>query len=260
MQPFTNKAAFDFWITEPVKQNRPNSLRRLENLVKATCLRRTKSLNNAPSKLPPRSERVEWIDLLPEDRELYTFFKLKTAKIASELSRRHPSAGRADQQKDTNILNLINFLRLICDHGEYLLPSSALEAWKTRKNGSIDWQMMCAFKARCDVCGVYVDELDAPASIDLEYQCQHSICQSCAIRSQKDNADDGPTCPKCINHIFSEGDSPLSQVPRKFIRPSAKVEKLIQNLREEQFSGIEGDRNTPRKRLAMSNHFGNSCD
>lgn len=248
MQPFTNKAAFDFWITDPVKQNRPNSLRRLETLVRATCLRRTKSLNNALFKLPRRSEKVEWIELSPEDRGLYTFFKLKTAEIASELSRRQPGADKAGQQKDTNILKLINFLRLICDHGEHLLPSSALEAWKTRSSGSIDWQTMRGFKARCDVCGVYVDELDSPASTDLEYQCQHSICPACAIRSQKDKADDGPTCPKCIEQIVSEGDSPISQVPRTYIRPSAKVEKLIHNLRQEQFSGSEGDQSLPRKR------------
>lgn len=248
MQPFTKKAAFDFWITEPVKQNRPNSLRRLETLVRATCLRRTKSLNNALFKLPRRSEKVEWIELFPEDRELYTFFKLKTAKIASEPSRRQPGADKAGQQKDTNILKLINSLRLICDHGEHLLPSSDLEAWKTRSSGSIDWQMMRSFKARCDVCGVYVDEPDSPVSIDLEYQCQHSICPVCTIRSQKDKADDGPTFPKCIEQIVSDGDNPISQVSQTYIRPSAKVEKLIHNLRQEQSSGSEGDQNIPRKR------------
>lgn len=217
-------------------------------MVRATCLRRTKSLNNAIFKLPRRFEKIEWIELFPEDRELYKFFKLKTAKIASELSRGQSGVGKTGQQKDTNILTLINFLRLICDYGEHLLPLSALELWKTRRSGLIDWQMRSIFKARCDVCGDFVDEFDTPASINLEYQCQHSICPECAIRNQKDKADDGPTCPKCIEEIVSEGDSMISQVPRTFIRPSAKVEKLIQNLRQEQFSGNEGDQNLPRKR------------
>jgi SNF2 family DNA or RNA helicase len=255
VQPFTDKAAFHFWITEPIKQSQPNSLRRLEDLVRATCLRRRKSLNNALFKLPRRSEKVQWIELFPEDRELYTFFKLKTAKIASELSRRHLGAGKADQRKDTNILTLINFLRLICDHGEHLLPPSALEAWKTRKCGSIDWQMMRVCRARCDVCGVYVDEFDAPSSIDLEFQCQHSICPECAIRSQEHEADDGPACPKCIKQTASEGDSMIFQIPRTSVKPSAKVDALIRNLRQEQLSGSEGDQNLPRKRYSTSNAF-----
>lgn len=191
---------------------------------------------------------VEWIELFPEDRQLYTFFKQKTAKIASELSRRHHGAREAGQEKDTNILTLINFLRLICDYGEHLLPSSALEAWKTREIGLIDWQMMQAPKPRCDICGDYVYNFDAPASVDLEYQCQHSICPKCAIRSQNDEENNGPACPKCIKQTVNKGNSMDSQIPQTFIRPSAKVEKLIQNLCQEQFSGNGVDQNLPRKR------------
>jgi SNF2 family DNA or RNA helicase len=252
VQPFTDKAAFDFWITEPIKQSRPHSLRRLEDLVRATCLRRRKSLNNGSFKLPRRSEKVEWIRLSPEDRDLYTFFKLKTAKIASELSRRHPSTAKVDQQKGTNILTLINFLRLICDHGEHLLPPSALEAWKNRNSGSIDWQMMRVCRARCDLCGVYVDEFEAPALIDFEFQCQHSICSECAIRSLEHGADDVPACPKCIKRTVSEGDCTISQLPRTSVRPSAKVDALIRNLYQEQFSEREDDQNLPRKRYLTS--------
>lgn len=248
MQPFTNKVAFDLWIVGPIKQSRPNSLRRLEDLVRATCLRRTKSLNSAIFNLPRRSEKVEWIELSSEDRELYNFFKTKTAKIASELSRRHSGAGEVGQQKDINIITLINFLRLICDYGEHLLPSSALEAWKTRSSVSIDWQMMRVVKARCEICGVYVNEIDASSSRDLESQCQQSICVDCVIRNQRDEADDGSTSSKCILQIDSRGDSTKPPVPWTFIRPSAKVEKLIQNLRQEQSSGSEVERNIPTKR------------
>ncbi|KAF7508204.1 hypothetical protein GJ744_009501 [Endocarpon pusillum] len=252
VQPFADKAAFDFWITKPIKQNRPHGLRRLEDLVRATCLRRKKLLSKGLLELPQRSEKVEWIMLSPEDRELYEFFKMKTAKIASQLSRRHPGAPKVDHRKDTNILTLIGFLRRICDHGEHLLPTSALEAWKSRDNGSVDWQMMGVGRARCDKCGGFLDEIEAPASIDFELQCQHSICPGCAIRSQERGADDGPACPKCIKQIVSEGDSTVSQVPGTFIRPSAKVNVLMRNLRQEQFSETEGDQNLPRKSLVFS--------
>ena len=249
VQPFAEKAAFDFWVTEPVKQNRPNSWQRLESLIRATCLRRTKSLNSALFRMPPRFEKIEWVELSPEDRELYTFFQLKTAEVVSEFSRCQHDAGKAGRRNEINTLTLINFLRLICDHGEHLLPSSALEAWKTRKSGLIDWQMMRTVKARCDICGVYIDEVYAPVSIDYEYQCQHSICPACAsASSQMDKADDSPTCPKCLSQIVSGADRLISQAPRSFIRPSAKVEKLIHNLRQEQVLGSVGDQKLPRKR------------
>lgn len=247
IQPFTNKAVFDFWINGPVKQGRPDSLRRLEILVRATCLRRTKSLNTTLLKLPQRSEKVELIELSPEDRELYNFFKLKTAEIVSELSRHQLGAGKARQHEGTNILTLINFLRRICDHGEHLLSSPALEVWKTRSSSLTNRQMMRVFSVKCDICGVYVDDVDAPSSTDLEYQCQHSICPKCAFRGQKEKASDGLSCPKCISDTISEGDT-IHPSLQTSIQPSAKVEKLIQNLQREQSSAIEGDQNLPRKR------------
>lgn len=253
IQPFTDKAAFDYWISGPVKQNRPDSLRRLQDLVRATCLRRTKALNYALFQLPQRTEKVELIELSPVDRELYSFFKIKTAEIVSELSQRQFGAGKAHQQKGINVLTLINFLRLICDHGEHLLPSSALEVWKTRSSGFTDQQMMRAFTARCDICGIHIDEFDLLALLDLDYQCQHSICSICAVQGQKDKACKGASCPKCMTEIASEEDRTISQIPRKFIRPSAKVEKLIHNLRQESGLESEGDQNlVPRKRQATS--------
>ena len=178
---------------------------------------------------------------------MYNFFKLKTAEIVSELSQHQLGAGKASQHKGTNILTVINFLRRICDHGEHLLSPSALGVWKARSSSWTNWQMMRVFRAKCDMCGVYVDEVDAPALIEVEYQCQHSICPKCAVRGQKEKAYDDVSCPKCIIDITSEGDT-MQPSSRKSIRPSAKVELLIQNLRREQFSGVQGDQNLPRKR------------
>lgn len=248
MHPFSDKAAFDYWITKPIKHTRSHSLRRLEDLVRATCLRRRKLLSNGPLELPRRSEKVEWIVLSSEDRKLYEFFKLKTAELASEHLRCHPGTSKVGQRKSTNILTLINFLRLICDHGEHLLPQSALEAWKSRDSGSVDWQMMRVCKARCDKCEVNLDETEAPASIDFELQCQHLICPECAFRGQEHGADDGPACPKCVEQNVSKGDSTISQLPRTSVRPSAKVDALIRNLRQEQFSESGDGQDLSRKR------------
>ena len=247
IQPFAEKAIFDFWINAPIKQVLPDSLRKLEILVRATCLRRTKSLKSALLELPQRSEKVELIELSPNDRELYHFFKLKTAEIVSQLSQHQLGSGKAGQHKSTNIITPINFLRRICDHGEHLLPSSALEIWKNRSSSWTNWQMTSVFRAECDICGVDVDEVDAQASIDVDYQCLHSICSKCAFRGQKETTSDSLSCPKCNDGIASKGDT-APHISREFIRPSAKVEKLIQNLRQEQFSELQGDQSLPRKR------------
>lgn len=237
MQPFTNKAAFHSWISEPIKHVRPNSLRRLEDLVRATCLRRKKSTNSASFKLPQRSEKIREIDLLSEDRELYTFFKRKTAEIASKSSQHHSGAGKIEQRKDTNILTLINVLRLICDHGEHLLPPPALEAWKARESASIDWQTLRACRGNCNVCGITLDESDAVTSASRGSTSQHTVCQECSVQNGENDAESPSACSEYVIQTAGKGTGLVSQLPQFSTRPSAKVDALIRNLRQEQCSG-----------------------
>src|SRR4051812_67902 len=68
------KSQFDFWITSPIKQKRSNCVSTLGDLIRATCLRRTKNITQASLKLPGRIERTEEIDLHQADRALYEFF------------------------------------------------------------------------------------------------------------------------------------------------------------------------------------------
>ena len=272
IHPFIDKASFDFWITDSIKRGQSNSLRRLETLVRATCLRRKKATKMVSLNLPSRSQSIETVDLENHDRALYTFFKARAAKLAAELSRqsRKPSCRETDgeerpsQRNDANILTLINFLRLICDHGEQLLPSSALEAWKSRDTGSIDWQMMqtCA-RTRCDLCGVYFHPTQMTTSlIDTSLQCQHSICSECIVTKGKDEIDmpkdSQSQCPKCvdknnsIDHVIKGGSDilPFRTLRYSDIRPSAKVKALINNLRKEQQAETSEamEQNVPQKR------------
>lgn len=111
---------FDVWITAPIKDKKPNSLRRLKDLVSATCLRRTKAMISSESlALPPRVEKIESVQLHQEGQELYNFFKLKTANIAAGLAGNREAGDTTpgfDQRKESNMLSLINLLRLICNH------------------------------------------------------------------------------------------------------------------------------------------------
>ena len=246
--PFTEKSMFDFWIASPLKNGRPDSMRRLQNLVRATCLRRTKKTIEGSIELPQRIEKIETVEFNKADQELYTFFKGKTAKIAAGLLPRSTSTSKFDQLKENNILSLINFLRLICNHGEQLLPQSALKAWKARDGTSIDWQMMQNCRRRCDICGADIEGTDFPASNIPELRCQHSICATCAFQFEGNTAGEERKCQKCVAASGAGTYPDISSSATTFTRPSAKVEALLRNLYSEQILGKHWNQARPVKR------------
>jgi SNF2 family DNA or RNA helicase len=83
------KRAFDQWISKPIRNKQSQGLDRLQDLIRATCLRRTiASLPDSALNLEPRAERIEWINLNEEDKELYAFFQRKAANIARGVDKR----------------------------------------------------------------------------------------------------------------------------------------------------------------------------
>ena len=67
-------------------------------------------------------------------------------------------------------------------------------------------------------------------------------------KNQVGIVEDDSAYAKRSEQIASVVSSTNSKGSQSFIRPSAKVEKLIQNLRQEQVSGSEEDRNSTKKR------------
>ncbi|KAF5674657.1 helicase-like transcription factor [Fusarium circinatum] len=128
MEPLDAKAIFDHWISNPIRDNGKEGLRKLRMLVEATCLRRTKS--SISQALPPPTVCEERVDLHPYDRALYDFFESEAAKNALNLSNGYSTNRIANSVTEKkNVLSLIQNLRLICDHGEDLLPDADIEAW-----------------------------------------------------------------------------------------------------------------------------------
>jgi SNF2 family DNA or RNA helicase len=239
------KSQFDFWITSPIKRKQPNSLTTLGDLVRATCLRRTKEIAQNSLKLPLRIERIEEITLHQKDQELYEYFREKTAKIAAGLAGQGEDAPKISGGKDANILTLINFLRRICNHGENLLPQSALEARRANIM-LVDWKMMQNCNKSCDSCGSHIEELDFLSDDIPEFDCHHSICTICTSQSDNTSAAEMQKCPKCAaKRVKSENSSSL---PKSSIRFSAKVEALMQNLHTEQTLEQHKNKALPVKR------------
>lgn len=128
---------FDHWITKPIHEKKSEGFTRLQNLVRGTCLRRTKESMGDILQLPRRHERIESIYLHQRDQEIYSFFKQRSADIASGTKIASLTAPQLNGAQDGGIITLLNFLRLICNHGEQLLPKSALHIWDNR-NRSMD--------------------------------------------------------------------------------------------------------------------------
>ena len=231
--PFKDKSKFDFWIATPVKNGKADSLRRLQDLIRATCLRRTKRMLGDSCELPKRTERIEEVEFQEIDRDLHAFFQEKCAKIAEGISATELTLPEAGHRKEGNLLSLINFLRLICDHGLQLLPRSALDAWNARDDTSINWQMMQRCRKRCCICETDIDEADFLASNGSELRCQHWICTTCALQSESVYGEEG-SCPKCATSPGSRDYSSCPSPEATFLPPSAKIEALLRNLHTEQ--------------------------
>ncbi|KAF5617713.1 hypothetical protein F25303_13211 [Fusarium sp. NRRL 25303] len=89
MKPLDAKGRFDHWITNPIRDNEQEGLRKLRILVETTCLRRTKS--SISQALPPPTVREEKVDLHPYDRALYDFFESEAAKNATDSPNNYPA-------------------------------------------------------------------------------------------------------------------------------------------------------------------------
>ncbi|RYP65443.1 hypothetical protein DL771_008315 [Monosporascus sp. 5C6A] len=229
----TEKKAFDHWIAAPVRRKQPHCLQRLQDLVRATSLRRTIAPNALSLGLLPPSERIEWVTLNEQDRSLYRFFKNKTANIASGLTRRQKRTKGA-MKGDENILSLINFLRLICNYGERILPTSALDAWKSRDTMSIDWQMMEGMRSLCTKCGGPIGEFDDTNTLP----CGHHLCEECLLKIEEADESEGDmvvSCYTCRDSTSTENTG-SKQARTSASYRSAKVEALMHNIRRQQRS------------------------
>lgn len=217
MEPFKTKASFDSWIASPLRmQQSKYGMRNLEDLVRATCIRRTKAQlvgKETGLDLPERAEKVEWIDLSPEDRRLYEYFKEKTANIASGIYNEKEGTIVPGKGKGHNIICLINVLRLICGHGERLIPASALEVWQSRQLEAIDWNTMQKWsdtEAICESCGKQLQEL---GSADEMLESGIIFCKCKGNRES-------------VEERVIEGGGAFP--------PSNKLQALLRNIREEQ--------------------------
>ncbi|OJI99277.1 hypothetical protein ASPVEDRAFT_508057 [Aspergillus versicolor CBS 583.65] len=132
VETFREKRLFDYWIAGPMERKGARGVNDLKILVAATCLRRTKNMVEDAVELPGKSEVIEPIQLAPAEREIYEFFQRKASKIMVRLDQPEQC------ERKNNTLSIINNMRVICNHGEDLLPESQVAIWNDHKKAKED--------------------------------------------------------------------------------------------------------------------------
>ncbi|KAH8668655.1 SNF2 family N-terminal domain-containing protein [Xylariales sp. PMI_506] len=235
--PFLAKETFDFWVAKPITTNRPGGFQTLRKLVLATCLRRTKENYSKALELPLKTEKVEEIELSKDERELYDFFKRRSYLIAT-MQKSQPARNNSKQQQGGNILVLIGLLRMICNHGEDLIPAAALAVWRNRDPSAVSWDMLQSSVRRCGTCGREADS-STMGQEPVEFPCQHILCEACLTAATDESDAELPgalSCAMCnttknpppLDHQY--GSAVASKTNTTGYQPSTKVQALLRNL------------------------------
>jgi SNF2 family DNA or RNA helicase len=245
--PFVNKSNFMSWIVKPVEEKHKLGIERLQGLIRATCLRRTKqkTLSSNKLNLPPRSEKIHEVHLHRDDQVLYDTVRRFSAEVAAGLEKR-PEKYSLPKGKEKNILVLINSLRLICDHGEQLLPEAVKRRMEESSIDSFASEMQQVYHGRCFVCEGELDDSIAQAD------GQDSICANCATSEQgASNTNLQASFLGRRGLSASQSASSESSGSAKLCyRPSAKVLALLGNLEQERTA--VGANRIPRKRHVIT--------
>jgi SNF2 family DNA or RNA helicase len=243
-----DKKIFDIWITTPVQEKTSYGLERLTLLIKNTCLRRTKKLTEFSYQLPNRREQTVLVELSQGDRDLYTFFEREAAKIASGFYRHNVENSTSNHSKN-NILKMINFLRLICDHGEKLLPQSAIDTWLAAGDKAIGWQKIWESQESCEICGLKIDGFQDQSVSRLDISFPQVICRSCLAITEESEPRSGSTN---FSRSIPTPDGATGELDSTIRIPtdqqSSKLKALIDNLRQEQSCSDQYSPNQPIKR------------
>ncbi|KUJ17015.1 uncharacterized protein LY89DRAFT_616746 [Mollisia scopiformis] len=245
--PFVERSNFMYWIVKPVEEEHKLGVERLQGLIRATCLRRTKqkTLSSDQLKLPPRSERIHEVHLHWDDQVLYDTVRKYNAEIAT-CAEKQPEKDSIPKGKEKNILLLINSLRLICDHGKQLLPEAIkrrMEESSIVSIASFASEMQQVYHVRCSVCEGELDGSVAPAD------GQDSICVNCAI-SEQGSSNTNLQADFLGRKGLSASQSTSSGSAKLCHRPSAKVLALLGNLEQERSAA--GANHRPRKSVVFS--------
>lgn len=242
VHPFREKSQFMAHVVKPMQDRHAFGIQRFQELVRATCLRRTKhqTLATGLLSLPHRTEKTCTVYLHAEDQALYDSVKGVLRRLASGLNTTLGEEALA-KAKEKNIMVLLNSLRLICNHGEELVPNLPQPFMEKVSTSIIDEMNRQICTDSCSSCG---READGESAV---IGAQGVLCIDCANKETTP-----PDTQMRLHFGEKEGNSapqPASigkSTMGKSVRPSAKVVALLDNLRKG--ASISDQTYKPRKR------------
>lgn len=219
-------------------------IQQLQELARATCLRRTKEkvLASGVLALPHCSKRTQYVHLHPDDQVLYETVKKASQKIATGLDK-SPRGDVSVKTSEETVMVLVNSLRLICNHGKELIPQMARSIIERSSASCVDQLERPSHAIACSSCGRETDSSSA-------FTGAQDLCIECA---KLETTPSDPQLQPEDEHMEGESASqPASMgksTPGKGFRRSAKVDALIKNLRQE--ASISDHTDKPRKRYVL---------
>lgn len=230
IEHFSHPQNFKKSITTPLRKQEASAIPRLQKLVNAVCLRRTKESVVSELNLTKREDHVEMIELDDYEQQLYDFAKSQANDM---LRRSNDASGHY-----SSILQSILRLRQICNHGIELLPPKLRS--KLRKSLLVlqGTEYHDLDNDSCESCGRDIEEQEFK-ELPSRLLCPHILCRLCSsrtamsVKSKASKKQDNSACPLCFPQEPSEQAG--MQVKRDKMRPenyrpSSKVKALLKNL------------------------------
>lgn len=235
LEPLNDSSYWRRTLERPLTNGDPSGLTRLQALIKAIALRRTKNMQvdgRRLVELPSKTISLHSVELTPEDRELYD----KVEENGKEVIERFMESGTVLQNYAT-VLQIILRLRQICNHSAlcpaYTEMFAAELNQKDPKNvppPELLDKLLNIIKGGADFdCAICLNQ---PTNAVIT-PCAHVYCQRCIEKSLLRNKEQ---CPMCRSNLSAsdlmaapkeEGAERGQAVEQNSTKSSAKVDALI---------------------------------
>ncbi|KAK7378026.1 hypothetical protein VNO80_03462 [Phaseolus coccineus] len=216
--PFSIRSHWRALVQRPLNQGLDQGLTRLQVLMEAIALRRTKDM--ALVSLPPKTVEICYVELYMEERQLYDQEKEKT----KALLRRSFIYEDNGLSQYTEMLSSILRLRQICvdlklckfqsQRSLTNIEGEAVVSYNPELLQTLLGQLQEGEDFECPIC------LSSPMDIVIT-RCAHIFCRDCILRSLETRS----RCPLCRRQL-SESDlfSPPPQPETNSAEPSSASE------------------------------------
>lgn len=249
--PYANEDKFNTDISHLWKIGKVEEAeKRLKRLAGCILLRRPKTI----IQLPPRHDSQQFVELSPEERELYQMAKMHTI---SQITQALSADGKLNRKHSyANMLQKIEAMRMICNLGVYYQMRYDLEAYN--EQASQEWNEETAQRMfnlyrdinsiRCRLCFCIADSTEdtfyeerVPVK-SLFSQCLEFICSSCistyteSVTLQScSHANSCPTAAISTN-VFETDDTSTVIIDNLGAELPSKVSMLIRDLQSQPYN------------------------